>query len=88
MSTGSTLLSSVGGPSTARPGGFVEPSPSALLLLGQRRDLASERGVECVGDLPAPSDPDLVERARGGGGGGGGGAVVVGAPYPREEVID
>ena len=35
-----------------------------LLVLGQGRDLASERGVECPGDLPAPSDPDLVARAR------------------------
>ncbi len=46
---------------------FTEPAPTpaALLLLGRGSpDLASERGVECPGDLPAASDPDLVERAR------------------------
>jgi quinolinate synthase len=42
----------------------VEPSPLALLLLGRQRDLASERGVDCPGDLPSASDPGLVERAR------------------------
>ncbi|MDA9803080.1 hypothetical protein N9C30_01815, partial [bacterium] len=47
-------------------GTFVEPEPTplALLLLGQQADPNSERGVECPGDLPAPSDPDLVARAR------------------------
>ena len=40
------------------------PTPLALLLLGRQSDPASERGVECPGDLPAASDPDLVERAR------------------------
>ncbi len=39
-------------------------TPLRLLVLGQGRDLHSERGVECPGDLPAPSDPDLVARAR------------------------
>ena len=29
-----------------------------LLPLGRGVDLASERGVECPGDLPSPSDPD------------------------------
>ena len=44
---------------------FAGPASSALLLLlGQGSDLASERGVECVGALPAASDPDPVERAR------------------------
>jgi len=43
---------------------FAEPAGSALslLLLGQAADPRSERGVECPGDLPAPSDPDLVAR--------------------------
>ncbi len=36
-----------------------------LLPLGKGRDLDAERGVECPGDLPAASDPDLVARARG-----------------------
>ena len=35
-----------------------------LLPLGKGRDLDAERGVECPEDLPAASDPDLVERAR------------------------
>ena len=34
-----------------------------LLLLGRGADPSSERGVECPGDLPPASDPDLVERA-------------------------
>ena len=37
---------------------------SDLLLLGQGSDLASERGVSCDGQLPAASDPQLVDRAR------------------------
>ncbi|NEE05092.1 quinolinate synthase NadA, partial [Streptomyces sp. SID7499] len=41
----------------------VQPTPLALLLLGREADPRSERGVECPGDLPSPSDPDLVERA-------------------------
>src|SRR5674476_1173682 len=40
-------------------------APLPLLVLGQGRELATERGVECPGELPAPSDPGLVERARG-----------------------
>ena len=35
-----------------------------LLPLGPGKDLGAERGVECPGDLPAASDPDLVARAR------------------------
>ena len=35
-----------------------------LLPLGRGVDLGSERGVECPGDLPSPSDPSLVARAR------------------------
>ena len=34
-----------------------------LLPLGRGVDLGSERGVECPGDLPSASDPDLVARA-------------------------
>ena len=36
---------------------------SDLLLLGEGRDLRSERGVSCDGQLPSASDPKLVERA-------------------------
>jgi quinolinate synthase len=58
-----------------------------LLLLGQGRDLASERGVECPGTLPAPSDPDLVERARAARGALGDRLFVLGHHYQRDEVI-
>ena len=67
---------------------FSEPAPSALLLLGRGVDLASERGVECVGDLPAPSDPDLVERARAARAALGSRAFVLGHHYQRDEVIE
>ena len=68
----------------------VEPTPLALLLLGRegnRPDLASERGVECPGDLPAPSDPDLVERARRAKDSLGDRVFVLGHHYQRDEVI-
>ncbi|PFG43505.1 quinolinate synthetase [Isoptericola jiangsuensis] len=67
---------------------FVEPAASPLLLLGQGRDLASERGVECTGALPAASDPDLVERARAARAALGDRAFVLGHHYQRDEVID
>ncbi|WHP18129.1 quinolinate synthase NadA [Cellulomonas sp. ES6] len=67
---------------------FTEPAPSALLLLGQGADLASERGVECVGGLPAASDPDLVDRARAARAALGDRAFVLGHHYQRDEVID
>ncbi|GAB3169191.1 quinolinate synthase NadA [Myceligenerans halotolerans] len=67
---------------------FREPASSPLLLLGQGRDLSSERGVECPGDLPAPSDPDLVERARAARAALGQRAFVLGHHYQRDEVID
>ena len=66
---------------------FAEPAPSALLLLGRGVDLASERGVECVGGLPAASDPDLVERARVARAALGDRAFVLGHHYQRDEVI-
>ena len=51
-------------------------------------DLASERGVECPGDLPAPSDPDLVERARAAQAALGDRVFVLGHHYQRDEVIE
>ena len=45
-----------------------------LLPLGRGVDLGSERGVECPGDLPSPSDP----RSGGPGPGGQGGARLAG----------
>ncbi|MGA4799303.1 quinolinate synthase NadA [Streptomyces lavendulocolor] len=65
----------------------VQPSPLALLLLGREADPKSERGVECPGDLPSPSDPDLVERARAAKEKLGNKVFVLGHHYQRDEVI-
>ncbi|NJP99759.1 quinolinate synthase NadA [Streptomyces zingiberis] len=65
----------------------VSPTPLALLLLGREADPRSERGVECPGDLPAPSDPDLVERARAAKARLGEKVFVLGHHYQRDEVI-
>ena len=65
----------------------VTPSPLALLLLGHGADPESERGVECPGDLPAPSDPDLVDRARAAKAAIGDSLFVLGHHYQRDEVI-
>jgi quinolinate synthase len=59
-----------------------------LLVLGQGRDLATERGVECPGELPAPSDPGLVERAREAKAALGDTVFVLGHHYQRDEVIE
>jgi len=68
---------------------FVEPSPTAtaLLLLGRGADPDSERGVECPGELPAPSDPDLVARATAAKAALGEQVFVLGHHYQRDEVI-
>ncbi|PVE12496.1 quinolinate synthase NadA [Streptomyces scopuliridis] len=65
----------------------VQPTPLALLLLGREADPRSERGVECPGDLPAASDPDLVERARAAKEKLGDKVFVLGHHYQRDEVI-
>ena len=66
----------------------VQPTPLALLLLGRESDPRSERGVECPGELPAPSDPDLVERARAAKARLGDKVFVLGHHYQRDEVIE
>ncbi|MET1058634.1 MAG: quinolinate synthase NadA [Nocardioides sp.] len=58
-----------------------------LLPLGRGQDLSSERGVECPGDLPAASDPDLVERARAAKAALGERVFILGHHYQRDEVI-
>jgi quinolinate synthase len=58
-----------------------------LLPLGRGTDLTAERGVECPGDLPAPSDPYLVERARAAKKALGERVFVLGHHYQRDEVI-
>src|SRR5579885_3567274 len=58
-----------------------------LLPLGRGVDLDSERGVECPGDLPAASDPTLVERARAAKAALGSRVFILGHHYQRDEVI-
>ncbi|WP_127501237.1 quinolinate synthase NadA [Actinoplanes solisilvae] len=68
---------------------WTEPSntATALLLLGRGSDPASERGVDCPGDLPAPSDPGLVARATAAKAALGDRVFVLGHHYQRDEVI-
>jgi len=74
---------------TVPVGGWADPEPTqlALLLLGRGSDPESERGVECPGELPASSDPTLVERARTAKAALGDRAFVLGHHYQRDEVI-
>ena len=58
-----------------------------LLILGQGRDLASERGVSCSGELPAASDPELIARATQAKAALGKRALILGHHYQRDEVI-
>ena len=62
-------------------------SLSDLLVLGQGKDLSSERGVSCSGELPAASDPDLVARAIAARKALGSRALILGHHYQRDEVI-
>jgi quinolinate synthase len=68
---------------------WVEPedTAAALLLLGRGSDSGSERGVDCPGELPAPSDPDLVARAVAAKATLGDRVFVLGHHYQRDEVI-
>jgi quinolinate synthase len=68
---------------------FSEPgsTATALLLLGRGSDAGSERGVDCPGELPAPSDPDLVDRARAAKAALGTRVFILGHHYQRDEVI-
>ena len=65
----------------------VTISLSELLVLGQGKDLTSERGVSCSGELPAASDPDLVDRAIAARATLGKRALILGHHYQRDEVI-
>ena len=58
-----------------------------LLLLGQQKDLNSERGVSCDGELPQASDPRLVERAKAARSALGSKAMILGHHSQRDEVI-
>ncbi|MDT4979999.1 MAG: quinolinate synthase [Pseudonocardiales bacterium] len=68
---------------------FTEPAatPLALLLLGRGADLDSERGVDCPGELPPASDPELVARASAAKATLGDRVFVLGHHYQRDEVI-
>jgi len=64
------------------------PVGSPLLLLGRGSDPATERGVLCPGDLPAPDDPNLRDRARAARAALGDEVMVLGHHYQRDQVID
>ena len=64
------------------------PRLTDLLLLGQGRDLLSERGVSCTGDLPEASDPTLVARAYAAKAALGSRVLILGHHYQRDEVIE
>jgi len=68
---------------------WAEPSSTAtaLLLLSRGSDPTTERGVECPGELPAPSDPDLVARATAARAALGDRVFILGHHYQRDEVI-
>ncbi len=72
-----------------RTDAWTEPSgtATALLLLGRGSDAHSERGVDCPGALPSPSEENLTERARAARAQLGDRAFVLGHHYQRDEVI-
>ena len=72
------------GPESRRSDGPVD---LPLLALGRARDPFSERGVDCPGALPEPSDPTLVARARAAKEALGERVFVLGHHYQRDEVI-
>jgi quinolinate synthase len=65
----------------------LSATAAALLLLGRGSDPDSERGVDCPGELPAASDPNLVARARAAKEALGERVFVLGHHYQRDEVI-
>jgi quinolinate synthase len=58
-----------------------------LLVLGAGTDPASERGVDCPGELPPAGDPALVARATAARAALGDRAFVLGHHYQRDQVI-
>ncbi len=62
-------------------------APVDLFLLGTAADAVSERGVDCPGELPSASDPDLVARAHRAKTSLGESVFVLGHHYQRDEVI-
>lgn len=74
---------------TTQPASPLAPGKRSLSLyiLGTQADPHSERGVECPGELPAASDPGLVERARRAKEALGSRVFILGHHYQRDEVI-
>jgi quinolinate synthase len=72
---------------TARAERAADRRSLSLLVLGAGTDPASERGVDCPGELPPASDPGLVARARAARAALGQRAFVLGHHYQRDEVI-
>lgn len=68
---------------------FVEPkpTPAALLLLGRDADDASERGVDCPGQLPPADDPALLDRIAAAKAELGDKVFILGHHYQRDDVI-
>jgi len=67
---------------------WTEPSPTPLLhLLGNLSDPNTEKGVECPGELPKASAPDLVQRALVAKEKLGDRLFILGHHYQRDEVI-
>ncbi|MFA9429281.1 quinolinate synthase NadA [Egicoccus sp. AB-alg2] len=64
------------------------PLGSPLLLLGRGTDGSTERGVVCPGDLPAPDDPSLRDRARRAKAALGERVMILGHHYQRDQVIE
>jgi quinolinate synthase len=64
------------------------PLGSPLLLLGRGTDSASEKGVVCPGDLPAPDDPGLADRIRDAKAALGERVMLLGHHYQRDQVIE
>ncbi len=59
-----------------------------LLILGRNNDPLSERGVSCEGELPAVSEPELVDRAHKARAALGERTMILGHHYQRDEVIN
>ena len=72
---------------TTTPAATRTATPLSLYVLGTQSDPRSERGVECPGELPAASDPGLVERARAAKAELGEKVFILGHHYQRDEVI-
>ena len=74
---------------SAESNDWVDPAPSPLLLLlGSSSDTESERGVDCPGTLPSPSDPGLAARAQAAKDALGDRVFVLGHHYQRDEVVE